>query len=234
MFKNGKLTVNSAMYLTHILISFVMGITAPITIKFFTSHELVTTSIINITNISAVAIGSLISWLATKKVVLEYFTRRFIPISILVDTMYFLIAFYGENHPVERYIFYKIVQVMGVDILKKVQKRLVNLSMKGVPERLTLFQNKCEYYAKISGLFGGGFGLLLYMLGITLSVSCAMTFEFGLCLIAHLFQIYANKRIQRDVLKISLNTSFVDAVNDIFRTKIKRKSNIEEKDPFDI
>ena len=234
-FKNGKLTINSAIFLTHILISFIMGVTGPITVKFFTSQPAVTEGVIYITGIFAALGGVFIAWISTSTVMLEWMTRRFIMISILVDIGFVAVAFFGADHPVERYIIYKMIGVFGVEILRNVQKRNANLAMESDGERLTIFNAKCNYYGKRAGFFGALIGFTMWAFGISLVVTLAMFIEFVVCFIAHILQIYANYRIQKDVLHKEIKVTFVQALNDCLRPRKKKEyKTFKSYDPFDI
>lgn len=232
-FKNGKLTINSAIFLTHILISFVMGITGSITVKYFTSQPAVTEGVMYITAICTAFGGAFIAWISTSTIMLEWMTRRFTSISIFVDVIFVIIAFYGADYPVERYIIYKLIGVFGVDILRNVQKRNINLAMENDGERLSIFNNTCLYYAKRSAVVGVLIGLFMWSFGLAFAVTFAMFLEFAICFIAHLLQIYANYRIQQDVLHKKITVTFIDAINDCLKPRQKKEKQFKIKDPFD-
>ena len=231
--KNGRLTINSAIFLTHILISFILGITAPITVKFFTSHEAITTAILNISAICTTFAGALLAQACTSSKMLDWMTRRFIPISITADIVYLLIALFGAENPIERFLIYNIINILGVGVLRKVQKRNINLAMEGDGERLTIFDNQCTYYAKYSAVLGSTIGLILYFQNTKLDVTVAMFAEFAICAIAHALQIYANYRIQKEILHKDITQTFWDAINDLFKSYGKPR-NFKKDDPFDI
>lgn len=234
-FKNGKLTINSAIFLTHILISFIMGITGPVTVKFFNSQDAVTEGVIYVTGILAALGGAFIAWVSTSPVMLEWMTRRFMAISILVDIGFVIIALFGAEFPVERYIVYKMIGVFGVEILRNVQKRNANLAMETDGERLTIFNAKCNYYGKRASFVGAIIGFIFWAFGIQLVVTLAMMIEFVVCFIAHALQIYANYRIQKDVLHKTIKTSFLDGLNDCLKPKKKKEyKEFKSNDPFDI
>ena len=232
-FKNGKLTINSAIYLTHILISFIMGITAPVTVKYFTSHELVTTAVINVTAVACTLAGSFLAWSCTSTKMLDWMTRRFVAISVAIDVVLLLIAIFGADHPVERFFIYKIIGIVGIDILRKVQKRNINLSMANDGDRLSVFNNTREYYAKCAAVSGGLIGLFIYFTRYELDVVTAMFAEFSVCLVAHILQIYANHRIQKEVLHTDIKQTFIDALNHCFTTHEEKDNEFKSEDPFD-
>lgn len=230
-FKNGRLTINSAIYLSNILISFIMGITPPITVKYFTAHEAITPAIISTTVVLTTIAGSFMAWLCTSTKMLDWLARRFMYISLASDLMFLFTALFGASHPVGRFLTYKIICLFGLELLKRVQKRNVNLSMADDGDRLSVFNNTCEWYSKCAGVFGGSVGLAIYFMDYQLNVTLAMMLETIVCSTAHALQIYTNYRIQKDVLKKNIDQDFIDALNNCFT--LKKKNHFKSEDPFD-
>ena len=100
--------------------------------------------------------------------------------------------------------------------------------------RISVFNNTCDYYGKRAAVFGGLIGLFIYFTKYDLDVVTAMTAEFLICFIAHLLQIYANNRIQKDVLHTDIKQDFFDALNHCFAIHNNKGDNdFTSEDPFD-
>lgn len=225
-FNKGKLTIRAALYLDAILISFVMGFSAPITVQYFVSH--VTPELISSLAIVLKIGGVLISYIKQSKKAIRWIADNFIKLMIICDCTYLFLALTGESNPEMRYILYNLIGVLGVKLLQSVKKDNIANCLKGTA--IINFSAKCDTCGLIAALAGAGMCVIVLQL-YPISITTCMLIETIGCMLGHWNQAYANKRI-REIKPNIESFSLVEVINDLAKDK-KDKTQKEEDSIFD-
>lgn len=222
LFKDGKLTIKSALYLNEILICLVMGFTSPVIINFFMSH--LTPEYIAACTIVFRLTKVVVSLVKQSIIATYWFSQHFIKIMLLSDISFFCISIVGEENPELRYFVYTMICICGIQLLSAVRKDNINNCIHG--SALTVFNAKCNTWGLIASLFGAAL-LLVITKFATPSVTVCMIIECIICAVAHWFQLYANRRIKKLVYNVPREYTFKDVLNDVLTM---RKTNKNKKE----
>lgn len=225
---NGRLTIRASLYISAFMISVVMGFSAPVTTVYFISH--VSPELVSTLAIVLKLWGVLNSYIKQSKVAIQWITNHFLQLMIICESVYFTLALIGEAHPEVRYVGYNLIGLAGVKLLQVARQSNIVNCLKG--NAIIAFNATCDTWALIGSLIGSAVCASLLVFG-EINVTLCMLLEFAGCMIGNIFQLYANKRIQRDLLhKDGCEYTIVDVLNDLARVK-KRKSQIHRESADD-
>lgn len=216
---NGRLTIRAALYLNALLISMVMGFSAPVTVVYFTSHispELVATFAIVLK-----LCGIVVSYIKQSAVAIRWIAQNFIRLVTVCEVVFLTLALIGEMHPEVRYIGYNLICVVGIKLLQVARKDNIVNCLKGTA--IIAFNATCDTWGLVGSLIGSGLCSVVLLFG-GLDVTFCMLVEFVGCLVGHCFQAYANKRIREDIRTDLREYTFIEAINDIVRVKGKKSA----------
>lgn len=154
------------------------------------------------------------SYVKQSKLMIRWVANRFIPIIIVTDGIFLILALIGADFLITRYLGYNLICIIREEIIQVVRKDNIVNCLKGTT--IVTFSAKCETIGLIGGLLGGGISTIVLML-IEISVTQAMLIEFFLCTISHWLQAFANKRIRElglvkveEVVLLKLSTILVE------------------------
>lgn len=150
---------------------------------------------------------------------------------VVCESIYFVLALIGEWHPEVRYIGYNLVGCVGIKLLSVARQSNIVNCLKG--DSIVTFNATCDTWAFIGGFIGMSACTTLLVFG-EIDITLCMLLEFAGCLIGHLFQLYANRRIRRDILHVDTNKyTIIDVINDLARVKKRKSQTRHENDNND-
>ena len=222
-FVNGRLTVRAALYLSAFCISLVMGFSAPLTVNYFISH--VTPTLIASLGIVLKLVGILVSYIKQSKIAIRYISQNFMTGMIICDILFLILAIFGEANPEMRYVGYNLICAGGIKLLQVVRHDNTANCLKGTS--IIAFNAKCDTCGLIANLLGASCYLVISNM-VILSVTQCMFIECIGCAFGHWMQLYANRRIKKDILKNKLpEYTMIDVLNDLVRVK---NNKVEDKE----
>lgn len=223
-FVNGKLTIRAAIYLSSFISCTILGFTVPIIMKFIISN--ISETLIAATSMLVTILGIIMSYLKQSKILIKFVSSNFIPIMIIMDSAYFILASLGEAHPDIRLVGYNLISVLALGLLKVVRKDNICNCVEGTT--IVTFDAKCNTIGLI-GKALGGIAVIIALEIVKIDITLAMFMEAGFCMIAHWLQAYTNIRINKDILKNN-NTKITisEVLNDIFKKKTNKKDNKDD------
>jgi len=222
---NGRLTIRAALYLNALLISLVMGFSVPVTLVYFTSHispELVATFTIVLK-----LCGIVVSYIKQSKIAIRWVAQHFVAMMLTCEAVYLVLALIGEMHPDMRYIGYNLIGAVGIKLLQVARKDNIVNCLKGTA--IIAFNATCDTWGLVGALVGSGLCSVV-LLFEEVNVTFCMLVEFVGCLIGHLFQAYANRRIRTEIRTDLQEYTLVEAINDVFRVKGRKVKKDDDDD----
>ena len=223
MFKDGKLTIRSALYLDQFLVNIVMGFSAPITVTYFMAN--LTPGFIAMAAILIKLARLALNVCMQSKIAIKWVSQNFIPIMLMVDAIYLITALLGEEHTAFRHVIYNLIGATVIMVLKMVRKDNTCNCLKGT--NIVTFNAACDSVAMVGSLMGGALVAIVLQVG-TIGVTPVMIAESIVCMIAHAMQAYANYRV-RGLIPEERRYTLIEVINDIASLKESKKLNEEDE-----
>ena len=236
LFKNGHLTIRSALYLNAILIDLVMGFSAPVTVNYFMGH--LTPEFIASCTILFRLSSVVTSFIKQSEVAIKYISQKFLKLMLICDISFFCISCVGEANPELRFLVYNMICICGIKLLTVVRKDNINNCLE--KSEITIFNAKCDTWALIASLIGATMLVIISKFG-TPSVTVCMLLESSICACAHWFQLYANRRIKATLYYDPKIYTLKEVINDVVKIKrinknrkeLNKLDQIGKENPFD-
>ena len=225
LLKDGHLTLRAALYLSALLISIGMGFSAKFVGNFL--QKAMDGEFVVACAILFKVIGLGMTYMQRSPLMLRWISENFTKFIIVMDVGFFILALIGQDFPMTRYVGYELICIVGVKLLKAVQRDNLNNCINGTAK--SIFEAKVDSIAFV-GAVGGGVAMLVISRFVEVGVNAAMIVECLCCLGGHWLQRYVNYRIVELGIYRKEKVTFIEAFNQVCKSHKNKKISKDEDD----